>query len=124
MADNDSKNKSEDVKKENGATTQVASSPQSTYAQGGRRKGRFFARKKVCPFTVDPTLVIDYKDSEFLSRFIDDRGKILSTRRSGVSPKYQRRLAKAIKQARFLALLPYTLGHVITSGVRPSGRRR
>ena len=124
MADNDNKNQSEDVKKEHGSTTQVASSPQSTHAQGGRRKGRFFARKKVCPFTVDPTLVIDYKDSEFLSRFIDDRGKILSTRRSGVSPKYQRRLAKAIKQARFLALLPYTLGHVITSGVRPSGRRR
>ena len=124
MADNDNKNKSEDVKKEEGSTTQVASSPQHSYSQGGRRKGRFFARKKVCPFTVDPTLVIDYKDSEFLSRFIDDRGKILSTRRSGVSPKYQRRLAKAIKQARFLALLPYTLGHVITSGVRPSGRRR
>ena len=74
MADNDNKNKSEDVKKENGATTQVASSPQSTYAQGGRRKGRFFARKKVCPFTVDPTLVIDYKDYEFLCRFIDDSG--------------------------------------------------
>ena len=111
-------------KKEDTVTTQAASPSQSTYFQGGRRKGRFFVRKKVCPFTADPTLVIDYKDSEFLNRFIDDRGKILSTRRSGVSPKYQRRLAKAIKKARFLSLLPYTLGHVITSGVRPSGRRR
>ena len=113
-------------KREDAVTTQTAFSSQSTFSQGGRRKGRFFARKKVCPFTVDSSLVasIDYKDTEFLNRFIDDRGKILSTRRSGVSPKYQRRLAKVIKQARFLALLPYTLGHVITSGVRPSGRRR
>lgn len=123
MVDNEKMDKGEN-KREDAVTTQTAFSSQSTYSQGGRRKGRFFARKKVCPFTVDPTLVIDYKDSEFLNRFIDDRGKILSTRRSGVSPKYQRRLAKAIKQARFLALLPYTLGHVITSGVRPSGRRR
>tara|TARA_B100000749_G_scaffold25958_1_gene18411 strand:- start:2060 stop:2431 length:372 start_codon:yes stop_codon:yes gene_type:complete len=121
----ESKNKAEDNKKEGAVTTQTTFSSQSSYSQGGRRKGRFFARKKVCPFKADSALVIDYKDSEFLSRFIDDRGRILSTRRSGVSPKYQRRLAIAIKQARFLAILPYTLGHVITSGVRlSSGRRR
>jgi small subunit ribosomal protein S18 len=52
-------------------------------------------------------LVIDYKDIQLLRRFVSPRGKILPTRLTGVSAKYQRQLALAIKRARHLALLPY-----------------
>jgi small subunit ribosomal protein S18 len=51
---------------------------------------------------------IDYKDERFLSRFVTDNGKILPSRLSGVDARHQRQLAKAIKKARYLALLPYT----------------
>jgi small subunit ribosomal protein S18 len=52
--------------------------------------------------------VTDYRDTRMLSRFISDTGKILPRRRTGVSAKYQRRLAQTIKRARYLALIPYT----------------
>jgi small subunit ribosomal protein S18 len=52
--------------------------------------------------------VTDYRDTKMLSRFISDTGKILPRRRTGVSAKYQRRLAQTIKRARYLALVPYT----------------
>ena len=64
-------------------------------------------RRKVCPFLEDSELVIDYKDTQMLRRFISSRGKILPTRLTGVSAKYQRKLTLAIKRARHLALLPY-----------------
>lgn len=73
---------------------------QSTKRSGGRRG-------KVCPFLEDSELVIDYKDVQLLRRFISPRGKILPTRLTGVSAKYQRKLALAIRRARHLALLPY-----------------
>jgi small subunit ribosomal protein S18 len=56
---------------------------------------------------VDPQLPIDYKAVALLKKFISDRGKILPRRRTGTSAKYQRPLALAIKQARFMALLPF-----------------
>lgn len=65
-------------------------------------------RTKSCPFKLEPDLPIDYKAVMLLKRFISDRGKILPRRRTGVSAKYQRRLAREIKRARFMALLPYT----------------
>lgn len=64
-------------------------------------------RTKTCPFKENPDLVIDYKDVQLLRRFVSPRGKILPTRLTGVSAKYQRQLALAIKRARHLALLPY-----------------
>ena len=66
-------------------------------------------RRKVCPFQADPKLVsqLDYKNPEFLSRFITDRGRIVPRRISGVSAYYQRRLARELKRARSVALLPY-----------------
>ena len=64
-------------------------------------------RRKQCPFRSDPTLVIDYKDVNLLKRFLSPRGKILPSRITGVSARYQRKLAVAIKRARHLALLPY-----------------
>lgn len=68
-------------------------------------------RRKVCPFLADKTLKIDYKDPSLLSRFITERGKIAPRRITGVSAKYQRKLAGAIKRARHLALLPYCDAH-------------
>ncbi|MFN0098817.1 MAG: 30S ribosomal protein S18 [Gemmatimonadaceae bacterium] len=63
--------------------------------------------KKVCPVTEAGIRFIDYKDERFLSRFVTDNGKILPSRLSGVDARHQRQLAKAIKKARYLALLPY-----------------
>lgn len=71
-----------------------------SYSSRGRRH-------KACPFKEDPELTIDYKDVQLLMRFISPRGKMLPTRLTGVSAKYQRKLARAIKRARHLALLPY-----------------
>lgn len=67
----------------------------------------FFRRRKTCPFSGDDAQVIDYKDPKLLQRFISERGKIVPSRISAVSHKKQRELARAIKRARFLALLPY-----------------
>ena len=64
--------------------------------------------RKVCPVTEAGIRFIDYKDERFLSRFITDTGKMLPSRLSGVAARHQRQLAKAIKKARYLALLPYT----------------
>ena len=73
---------------------------------GGQRRP-FFRRKKTCPFSGANAPKIDYKDTKLLQRFISERGKIVPSRISAVSQKKQRELARAIKRARFLALLPY-----------------
>ena len=74
---------------------------------GGRRP--FFRRRKTCPFSGANAPAIDYKDVKLLSRFISERGKIVPSRITAVSAKKQRELARAIKRARFLALLPYVV---------------
>lgn len=74
-------------------------------AGGGRRP--FFRRRKSCPFKGAHAPEIDYKDVKMLTRYISERGKIVPSRITAVSQKSQRRLAQAIKRARFLALLPY-----------------
>jgi small subunit ribosomal protein S18 len=76
-------------------------------SSGARRP--FYRRRKTCPFTGDNAPVIDYKDVRLLQRFISERGKIVPSRITAVSAKKQRELAKAIKRARFLGLLPYVL---------------
>jgi small subunit ribosomal protein S18 len=75
---------------------------------GGARRP-FYRRRKTCPFTGENAPVIDYKDVRLLQRFISERGKIVPSRITAVSAKKQRELAKAIKRARFLGLLPYVL---------------
>lgn len=65
------------------------------------------ARKKFCRFCVDKTKTLDYKDVKKLEMFIRERGKIVPSRNSGNCAKHQRRLAEAIKQSRFLSLVPY-----------------
>ena len=75
---------------------------------GGARRP-FFRRRKTCPFSSDQSPKIDYKDVKLLQRFLSERGKIVPSRITAVSAKKQRELAKAIKRARFLALLPYVV---------------
>ncbi len=70
-----------------------------------RRRGG--GRRKVCRFCADKQPHIDYKDVRTLSSFITERGKIVPSRISGNCSKCQRRLTRAIKQARVVALLPY-----------------
>lgn len=70
-------------------------------------KQSFFKRKKMCPFSGEDGLKIDYKDVKLLSRYISEKGKIIPSRITYVSTKKQRELARAIKRARYLALLPY-----------------
>jgi small subunit ribosomal protein S18 len=71
------------------------------------RGGRRGPKRKVDPFLVDKTLTIDWKDPNLLSRFVTERGKIVPRRVSGVTSANQRKLAKAIKRARHMGLLPY-----------------
>jgi small subunit ribosomal protein S18 len=77
-------------------------------AAGGARRP-FFRRRKVCPFSGANAPKIDYKDVKLLQRYVSERGKIVPSRITAVSAKKQRELAKAIKRARFLALLPYVV---------------
>ncbi|MEL6737115.1 MAG: 30S ribosomal protein S18 [Pseudomonadota bacterium] len=69
----------------------------------------FQRRRKTCPFTGENAPKIDYKDVKLLQRYISERGKIVPSRITAVSMKKQRELAKAIKRARFLALIPYVI---------------
>ena len=69
----------------------------------------FMRRRKSCPFSGTGAPIIDYKDTKLLSRFVSERGKIVPSRITAVSAKKQREMARAIKRARFLALLPYVL---------------
>jgi len=67
----------------------------------------FFRRRKTCPFSGANAPKIDYKDVKLLQRYISERGKIVPSRITAVSSKKQRELSKAIKRARFMALIPY-----------------
>jgi small subunit ribosomal protein S18 len=72
---------------------------------------RFFRRKKYCRFTVEGIKEIDYKDIATLKNYITETGKIVPSRITGTRARYQRQLARAIKRARYLALLPYCDSH-------------
>ena len=72
---------------------------------------RFFRRRKYCRFTAEGITEVDYKDVELLKAYITETGKIVPSRITGTKAKYQRQLSKAIKRARYLALLAYTDGH-------------
>ena len=65
-------------------------------------------KKKYCRFKKAGIKYIDYKDADFLMKFVNEQGKILPRRITGTSTKYQRKVSQAIKRARHLALLPYT----------------
>ncbi|MCR5514830.1 MAG: 30S ribosomal protein S18 [Lachnospira sp.] len=77
--------------------------------EGGMKRRPLRRRKKVCAFCSDSNNVIDYKDAAKLKKYISERGKILPRRITGNCAKHQRALTVAIKRARHLALLPYSL---------------
>jgi small subunit ribosomal protein S18 len=72
---------------------------------------RFFRRKRFCRFTAEGVKEIDYKDLTTLKAYVTETGKIVPSRITGTKAKYQRQLARAIKRARYLALLPYSDSH-------------
>ena len=80
--------------------------------EGGRERGGYGGRRRVCGFCVDNVQHIDYKDTTRLRRFLSERGKIEPRRKTGTCAKHQRWLTTALKRARELALLPYTAEHV------------
>jgi small subunit ribosomal protein S18 len=105
-------------------TPQAASGPSSGSAparSGGRPgrpssggpggRGKFFRRKKVCKFCNDKIDAIPYRDVRLLQGFVAERGKIVPRRLTGVCTTHQRRLTRAIKQARNIALLPFATRH-------------
>ncbi len=73
------------------------------------KRKRAFQRRKVCVFCADSGMKIDYKDVKTLSHFVTERGKILPRRISGNCAKHQRDLTTAIKRARNIALLPFSI---------------
>lgn len=90
--------------------TGTAPAPRRDRREGGRERS---SRRKICQFCHDHVREIDYKDAgRFMKRFISDRGKIEPRRKTGTCAKHQRGLSTAIKQARFMALLPYTAEHM------------
>lgn len=86
---------------------------------GGRgsaapRKRRTVAPRgrRVCAFCVDGVKQLDYKQVDVLRRYVSERGQIRSRRKTALCAKHQRRLAQAVKRARYMALLPYTSDHI------------
>jgi small subunit ribosomal protein S18 len=73
------------------------------------RKRRSFQRRKVCVFCADSGMKIDYKDVKTLNHFVTERGKILPRRISGNCARHQRKITIAIKRARNIALMPFTI---------------
>ncbi len=78
--------------------------PYSESQEGGKR---FYAAPRVCQFCTDHNSVIDYKQTEVMRRYVTEDGKIRPRRQTGACARHQRELARAIKRARHLALLPY-----------------
>jgi small subunit ribosomal protein S18 len=76
---------------------------------GGER--RFFSKPKNCQFCADKTLAIDYKKVDLMRRYITEDGKIRPRRQTGACAKHQRVVAAAVKQARQIALIPFTGKH-------------
>jgi small subunit ribosomal protein S18 len=98
--------------------------PSRESSDGGDRPARparrFGGRRKVCRFCADHMRGVDYKDVGRLRIYISDRGKIEPRRKTGACLRHQRLVATAIKRARHLALLPYTLEHIRSTGVFPT----
>ena len=78
-------------------------------AGGGMRRGASRRRPKFCYYCVEKAEHVDYKDVEKLRKYISERGKIIPRRVTGNCAKHQRLLTEAIKRARYMALLPYSL---------------
>jgi small subunit ribosomal protein S18 len=95
-----------------GSSERPSGGPGGPRPAGGPRPGgaggrKFFRRKKVCKFCVEKIEAIPYRDVRLLQQFVAERGKITPRRLTGVCTTHQRRLTRAIKQARNIALLPF-----------------
>lgn len=73
-----------------------------------QKRSRFYSRPKVCQFCTDKNVDLDYKNTDLLRRLITEEGKIRPRRQTGTCARHQRSVAKEIKRARHIALLPYT----------------
>jgi small subunit ribosomal protein S18 len=78
-----------------------------------KKRRRLLMRRKR---TLDPNIVIDYKKADVIKRFITERGKIIPRRVSGATAEQQRAITIAVKRARFLALIPYSVSHEVERG--------
>ena len=99
---------------ETGATAPApgpGSGPRGPRPAGGGGRNKFFRRKKVCKFCTEKIDAIPYRDVRLLQQFVAERGKIVPRRLTGVCTMHQRRLTRAIKQARNIALLPFATQH-------------
>ena len=85
--------------------------PRSSRPSGPGGRSKFFRRKKVCKFCTEKIDAIPYRDVRLLQQFVAERGKIVPRRLTGVCTTHQRRLTRAIKQARNIALLPFATRH-------------
>lgn len=86
-----------------------SSAPMSSGPSGGEREMRRPRHRKICHFCKDKMDRLDYKDTNRLRRYVNERGKMISRRTTGTCAFHQRELTRAIKKARNIALLPYTV---------------
>ncbi|MBN2046279.1 MAG: 30S ribosomal protein S18 [Anaerolineaceae bacterium] len=87
-----------------------------------RGSGRFVPRPKVCQFCTDEDVNLDYKNTDLLKRYITEDGKIRPRRQTGTCAKHQRAVAREIKRARHIALLPFTEGGLDDQLARAASR--
>ena len=73
-----------------------------------RRSNNYYSRPKVCQFCTDKNIVLDYKNTDLLRRYVTDEGKIRPRRQTGTCARHQRAVAGEVKRARQIALLPFT----------------
>lgn len=113
---------SEDIKMDDQALDPLAEKAAADDGRGdGKKKGR--GKRKVSYLTVNKIDYVDYKDVAVLRRFLTERGKILPSRQTGNSAKQQRMIARAIKRAREMALLPFVVTDLTDDGRMPRPQR-
>jgi len=110
-------------RREGGSGPRREGGPGGPGGPGGRPRGKrqYFRKKKVCKFCVEKMDMIDYKRADILSQFVQERGKILPRRMTGVCSRHQRWLGVAIKRARNIALLPFAGSAAGSQAPRPAG---
>ncbi len=94
--------------------------PRDRGARDGERRG--FFRRRGCEFCINKIEVLDYKDVDRLRRYVGEPGRMEARRKVGTCARHQRMVARAVKRARYIALLPYTAEHIRQTGVRAGGR--
>jgi small subunit ribosomal protein S18 len=86
---------------------EAPSAEEEAPSEGGRSRGGYIRKPRVCQFCIEKVQVIDYKQADMLRKYVMERGKIRPRRQTGTCAKHQRALAAAVKRARHMALLPF-----------------